>query len=184
MSGPKMDEGFLRPGTVARRSGLRSRGACSRKGDLKYVRILDLLQDRPAHGYELIRALGGALPRLLLPESRLSLPDAPAARGHGLRERHPAGRHEGLLHHRRRPRSTEQAVRRGYLAGLTRWDSSLAARCARYGARKASAGCSAASCGFEADPEKAPRPGGDLQGRSGSRGHTRSRHARRGRAAC
>src|SRR3712207_9183084 len=32
------------------------RGRVCGKGDLKYV-ILDLLQDRPAHGYELIRAL-------------------------------------------------------------------------------------------------------------------------------
>jgi DNA-binding PadR family transcriptional regulator len=32
------------------------RGRVFGKGDLKYV-ILDLLQDRPAHGYELIRAL-------------------------------------------------------------------------------------------------------------------------------
>ena len=54
MFGPKKMKGFFGRGPW--RACGPERGRVFGKGDLKYV-ILDLLQDRPAHGYELIRAL-------------------------------------------------------------------------------------------------------------------------------
>ena len=56
MFGPKMMKGFFGWGPWRGRGFDPGRGRVFGKGDLKYV-ILDLLQDRPAHGYELIRAL-------------------------------------------------------------------------------------------------------------------------------
>src|ERR687895_475617 len=56
MFGPKKMKGFFGRGPWrGGRHGF-GPGRVFGKGDLKYV-ILDLLQDRPAHGYELIRAL-------------------------------------------------------------------------------------------------------------------------------
>ncbi len=55
MFGPKMMKGFFGWGPQRGGPGY-GPGRVFGKGDLKYV-ILDLLQDRPAHGYELIRAL-------------------------------------------------------------------------------------------------------------------------------
>ncbi len=55
MFGPKKMKGFLGRGPWRGGAGF-GPGRVFGKGDLKYV-ILDLLQDRPAHGYELIRAL-------------------------------------------------------------------------------------------------------------------------------
>jgi DNA-binding PadR family transcriptional regulator len=55
MFGPKMMKGFFGRGLWRGGPGFGPRRMFG-KGDLKYV-ILDLLQDRPAHGYELIRAL-------------------------------------------------------------------------------------------------------------------------------
>ena len=55
MFGPKMMKGFFGRGPWRGGPGF-GQGRVFGKGDLKYV-ILDLLQDRPAHGYELIRAL-------------------------------------------------------------------------------------------------------------------------------
>ena len=55
MFGPKMMKGFFGRGPWRGGKGF-GPGRVFGKGDLKYV-ILDLLQDRPAHGYELIRAL-------------------------------------------------------------------------------------------------------------------------------
>jgi DNA-binding PadR family transcriptional regulator len=54
MFGPRKMKGFF--GWGPRRGFGPERGRVFGKGDLKYV-ILDLLQDRAAHGYELIRAL-------------------------------------------------------------------------------------------------------------------------------
>ena len=56
MFGPKMMKGFFGWGPWRGRGFDHGRGRVFGKGDLKYV-ILDLLQERPAHGYELIRAL-------------------------------------------------------------------------------------------------------------------------------
>ena len=56
MFGPKMMKGFFGWGPWRGHGFDPGRGRVFGKGDLKYV-ILDLLQDRPAHGYELIRAL-------------------------------------------------------------------------------------------------------------------------------
>src|ERR671915_2152139 len=56
MFGPKMMKGFFGWGPWRGRGFDHGRGRVFGKGDLKYV-ILDLLQDKPAHGYELIRAL-------------------------------------------------------------------------------------------------------------------------------
>jgi DNA-binding PadR family transcriptional regulator len=56
MFGPKMMKGFFGWGPWRGHGFDPRRGRVFGKGDLKYV-ILDLLQDRPAHGYELIRAL-------------------------------------------------------------------------------------------------------------------------------
>jgi DNA-binding PadR family transcriptional regulator len=56
MFGPKMMKGFFGWGPWRGHGFDPWRGRVFGKGDLKYV-ILDLLQDRPAHGYELIRAL-------------------------------------------------------------------------------------------------------------------------------
>ena len=54
MFGPKMMKGFFGWG---RGHGFDPRrGRMFEKGDLKYV-ILDLLKDKPSHGYEVIRAL-------------------------------------------------------------------------------------------------------------------------------
>ncbi len=54
MFGPKMMKGFFGRG---RGHGFGPRrGRVFEKGDLKYV-ILDLLKDKPSHGYEVIRAL-------------------------------------------------------------------------------------------------------------------------------
>jgi DNA-binding PadR family transcriptional regulator len=55
MFGPGKMKGFFGRGPWRGGPGF-SQGRVFGKGDLKYV-ILDLLQDRPAHGYELIRAL-------------------------------------------------------------------------------------------------------------------------------
>jgi DNA-binding PadR family transcriptional regulator len=55
MFGPKMMKGFFGRGPWRGGPGF-GPGRVFGKGDLKYV-ILDLLKDRPAHGYELIRAL-------------------------------------------------------------------------------------------------------------------------------
>ena len=55
MFGPGMMKGFFGRGPWRGGPGF-GPGRVFGKGDLKYV-ILDLLQDRPAHGYELIRAL-------------------------------------------------------------------------------------------------------------------------------
>ncbi len=54
MFGPRMMKGFFGPGR-GRGFGPR-RGRMFEKGDLKYV-ILDLLEAKPSHGYEVIRAL-------------------------------------------------------------------------------------------------------------------------------
>jgi DNA-binding PadR family transcriptional regulator len=54
--GPKMMKGFFGRGPWRGHGFGSERGRVFGKGDLKYV-ILDLLQDRPAHGYDLIRAL-------------------------------------------------------------------------------------------------------------------------------
>ncbi len=54
MFGPRMMREFFGSGK-GRGFGPR-RGRMFEKGDLKYV-ILDLLEDKPSHGYELIRAL-------------------------------------------------------------------------------------------------------------------------------
>src|SRR4051812_31322264 len=61
----------------------------------------------PRKGQALPRLRGdtgprGTLPRVLFSESRLGLSHAADARGHGLRNRHAAGRQEGLRDHRRR----------------------------------------------------------------------------------
>ncbi len=56
MFGPKKMKGFFGRGPWRGHGFDHGRGRVFGKGDLKYV-ILDLLQDRPAHGYELIRAL-------------------------------------------------------------------------------------------------------------------------------
>jgi DNA-binding PadR family transcriptional regulator len=56
MFGPKMMKGFFGWGPRWGHGFDPRRGRVFGKGDLKYV-ILDLLEDRPAHGYELIRAL-------------------------------------------------------------------------------------------------------------------------------
>src|ERR687885_115014 len=56
MFGPKMMKGFFGWGPWRGHGFDPRRGRVFGKGDLKYV-ILDLLQDRPAHGYEVIRAL-------------------------------------------------------------------------------------------------------------------------------
>ena len=55
MFGRKMMKGFFGRGPWRGGPGF-GPGRVFGKGDLKYV-IMDLLQDRPAHGYELIRAL-------------------------------------------------------------------------------------------------------------------------------
>jgi DNA-binding PadR family transcriptional regulator len=55
MFGPGKMKGFFGRGPWRGGPGF-GQGRVFGKGDLKYV-ILDLLQDRPAHGYELIRAL-------------------------------------------------------------------------------------------------------------------------------
>src|ERR671920_2174122 len=55
MFGPKKMKGFFGRGPWRGGAGF-DHGRVFGKGDLKYV-ILDLLQDRPAHGYDLIRAL-------------------------------------------------------------------------------------------------------------------------------
>ena len=55
MFGPKMMKGFFGQGPW-RGGHAFGPGRVFGKGDLKYV-ILDLLKERPAHGYELIRAL-------------------------------------------------------------------------------------------------------------------------------
>jgi DNA-binding PadR family transcriptional regulator len=54
MFGPKMMKGFFGWGPWRGRGF--DHGRVFGKGDLKYV-VLDLLRDRPAHGYDLIRAL-------------------------------------------------------------------------------------------------------------------------------
>jgi DNA-binding PadR family transcriptional regulator len=54
--GPKMMKGFFGWGPRRNHGFGPGQGRVFGKGDLKYV-ILDLLRDRPAHGYELIRAL-------------------------------------------------------------------------------------------------------------------------------
>src|ERR671933_2649791 len=56
MFGPKMMKGFFGWGPWRGRGFDHARGRVFGKGDLKYV-ILDLLEDRPSHGYEVIRAL-------------------------------------------------------------------------------------------------------------------------------
>jgi DNA-binding PadR family transcriptional regulator len=56
MFGPKRMKGFFGWGPWRGHGFGPGRGRVFGKGDLKYV-ILDLLQDKPAHGYELIRAL-------------------------------------------------------------------------------------------------------------------------------
>src|SRR5918992_3219356 len=56
MFGPKKMKGFFGRGPWRGHGFDHGRGRVFGKGDLKYV-ILDLLQDRPAHGYDLIRAL-------------------------------------------------------------------------------------------------------------------------------
>jgi DNA-binding PadR family transcriptional regulator len=56
MFGPKRMKGFFGRGPWRGPGFGSERGRVFGKGDLKYV-ILDLLEDRPAHGYELIRAL-------------------------------------------------------------------------------------------------------------------------------
>jgi DNA-binding PadR family transcriptional regulator len=56
MFGPKKMKGFFGRGPWRGHGFDPRRGRVFGKGDLKYV-ILDLLEDRPAHGYELIRAL-------------------------------------------------------------------------------------------------------------------------------
>ncbi len=68
------------------------------KGDLKYV-ILDLLKDKPAHGYEIIRALEEAFPRFLFSQCRQCLSDSAIAGGHGLCEILRAGWEKDLYHH-------------------------------------------------------------------------------------
>ena len=55
MFGPGRMKGFFGGGPWRGGPGF-GQGRVFGKGDLKYV-ILDLLQDRPAHGYEVIRAL-------------------------------------------------------------------------------------------------------------------------------
>ena len=99
MFGPKAMKGFF--GGVAQawvRPQSAARGGCSR-GDLKYV-ILDMLEDEPS-GYEVIRKLEESPADSIL---RVPDPFTPhcAARRHGVRERHPAGRQESLRHHGRR----------------------------------------------------------------------------------
>ncbi len=54
MFGPRMMKEFFGPSR--RRGSGPGRGRVFEKGDLKYV-ILDLLEDKPSHGYEVIRAL-------------------------------------------------------------------------------------------------------------------------------
>ena len=56
MFGPKKMKGFFGRGPWRGHGFDPGRGRVFGKGDLKYV-ILDLLRDRPAHGYDLIRAL-------------------------------------------------------------------------------------------------------------------------------
>ncbi len=56
MFGPKMMKGFFGWKSWRDHDFGSGRGRVFGKGDLKYV-ILDLLRERPAHGYELIRAL-------------------------------------------------------------------------------------------------------------------------------
>ena len=64
MFGPKAMKGFFGRGPW-RGFDLR-RGRVFGKGDLKYV-ILDLLRDRPAHGYEVMRQLEGRFRGLYSP---------------------------------------------------------------------------------------------------------------------
>ena len=64
MFGPKAMKGFFGRGPW-RGFALR-RGRVCGKGDLKYV-ILDLLSDRPAHGYEVMRELEGRFRGLYSP---------------------------------------------------------------------------------------------------------------------
>ena len=62
----------------------RLHGRLFEKGDLKYV-ILQLLSERPAHGYEVIRALEERFRRHVHAERRRRLPNPPDARRHGVR---------------------------------------------------------------------------------------------------
>lgn len=56
MFGPKMMKGFFGGGPGRGFGPGRRRGRMFEKGDLKYV-ILDLLAEKPSHGYEVIRTL-------------------------------------------------------------------------------------------------------------------------------
>jgi DNA-binding PadR family transcriptional regulator len=58
MFGPKAMKGFFGRGPWRGHGFGPGRGRVFEKGDLKYV-ILDLLEDKPAHGYEVMRALEG-----------------------------------------------------------------------------------------------------------------------------
>jgi DNA-binding PadR family transcriptional regulator len=58
MFGPKGMKGFFGRGPWRGHGFDPRRGRVFGKGDLKYV-ILDLIKDRPAHGYEVMRALEG-----------------------------------------------------------------------------------------------------------------------------
>ena len=56
MFGPRMMKEFFGPGRGRGFGFGPKRGRMFEKGDLKYV-ILDLLKDKPSHGYDVIRAL-------------------------------------------------------------------------------------------------------------------------------
>src|SRR5437667_2047897 len=75
--------------------------------DLQLV-ILALLADKPYHGYEIIKALEGALGRVLQPEPRHDLSGTHLPRGDRLRIGGSRGREETLSHYRRRTRASHR----------------------------------------------------------------------------
>ena len=88
----------------------------------------------------------GSLPRFLQAKPGLGVPDTADARGPGLRDRHPAGRQEGLLDHRRGPPTSQRAGvdGRGHpLARARRLGCRLTPRAGRSDARAAAAGAGA-----------------------------------------
>ena len=92
-------------GAEGRARGRWRAGRMFEQGDLRYV-VLRLLEEKPRHGYEIIKALEERFGGAYAPEPGRGLPDPPAARGPRLRPRRPGRRgEEGLRDHRCRPRA-------------------------------------------------------------------------------
>ena len=98
------------------RGGGRRGGRVLDHGDLRLL-ALQLLQEKPRHGYEIIKAIEERLGRRLQPEPGRGLPDPDPARGAGLRD----GRGQ-----RRRPQAV-RGHRRGH--GLARGQPPCARSC-------------------------------------------------------